>query len=320
MRVMVFIHILFLHMQIIAQPISLVVASLGGPNIDGDPEDLSWIPDASPSEVFHQNFKNISIYQRLHASEDNYIDTINGNECLTYVQYIIEHYDSLPSAVIFVHADAPRHCPLIRDVLAKNNTDIIDALWDTRREIPGYISLSKVFLNQTKNNLVRFNYPLVQHSNRVVRSRCSSLHPPASDGSTMPIDMPTLKTNGETCTEHIIDDYPEYISTYTSGSFIVARENIERYPLSFYQELRQRLYSGVKHIDRTCGELEYLWTTIWGGEPFQAKPDYDRWCGPLFYTDIAAIHGFVFYKSEDGTIERGKYPDGYHGKIDLDRN
>jgi hypothetical protein len=73
--------------------ISLVVASLGRPNADGEDEDLTWIP----SDSFGTNAqKTLYLYQRTHSTEEHYIDTSNGNECLTYTKYIIDNYDSLP--------------------------------------------------------------------------------------------------------------------------------------------------------------------------------------------------------------------------------
>jgi hypothetical protein len=68
--------------------IDVVVASLGGPNIDGDPEDLTWIP---------QNLlKPLYLYDRTNTASPFYIDTMKGNECLTYMKYILDHYDKLP--------------------------------------------------------------------------------------------------------------------------------------------------------------------------------------------------------------------------------
>lgn len=68
--------------------IDVVVASLGGPNIDGDLEDLSWIP----SELD----KTLYLYDRTNENSPYYINTTRGNECLTYMRYILDHYDNLP--------------------------------------------------------------------------------------------------------------------------------------------------------------------------------------------------------------------------------
>lgn len=82
-----------LRSQEVAYTISTVVSSLGRPNVDGDEEDFSWIVRDSISSNAH---KNLLIYQRTDPAGPNYIDTNNGNECLTYVKYIIDHYHSLP--------------------------------------------------------------------------------------------------------------------------------------------------------------------------------------------------------------------------------
>jgi hypothetical protein len=47
-------------------------------------------------------------------------------------------------AVVFVHADASRHCPSITNILYTSNDIILESLAQKDRKIPGYIALSKV--------------------------------------------------------------------------------------------------------------------------------------------------------------------------------
>ena len=117
------------------------------------------------------------------------------------------------------------------------------------------------------------------------------------------------------CKTSPTDDFPSFTTTYTSGSFIVSKKNILSIPFSFYQNLYHKLYVGPQYVDTTCGALEYLWTTLWGGKPFNIQPDLDSWCGPLYFADIASNYGFLFYKSDDGSVEAGYLPDRYHGYI-----
>jgi hypothetical protein len=89
-------------------------------------------------------------------------------------------------------------------------------------------------------------------------------------------------------------------------------------PLEFYQRMYQKLYEGDRWVDTTCGSLEYVWTTIWGGTPWEVQPyegPLGNWCGPLYYADISSNYGFMFYQSDDGTVEDGLVPERYHGVI-----
>ena len=318
--------------------IAVVVATLGRKNADDEEEDLSWIPLKLSST------KDLYVYQRTHPQRPLYIPTSEGNECLTYLTYIIENYHKLPRAVVFVHADAKRHCPFIKDFLLKDSQDIINLLRDEDRIIPGYLALSKVFLNQTKQSLEKFKYPLISFSNYVQREKLRySRHVANAEDlasyecEPLPEDRPTsgkisdseiINNNGvfdEYCSVHdtnvfpFVSEYPDYVTTYTSGSFIVLAENILAYPLQFYVLLQKHLHTsgvrGIIHGSRACGYMEYVWTTMWGGVPFQVEPDKDRSCGTLYYTDISPADGFVFLGSDDGSVESGLLPEGYHGKI-----
>jgi hypothetical protein len=153
-------------------------------------------------------------------------------------------------------------------------------------------------------------------------------YPPAPDPDLNPdLDLEphhsvhSVKVHEPTSPCHISPsvDFPPYTTTYTSGSFIVSRENILALPLKFYQRLYQRLYEGERWVDTTCGSLEYVWTTIWGGTPWEVQPYEGEvvggWCGPLYHADISSNSGFMFFQSDDGSVEEGYLPERYHGVI-----
>lgn len=71
----------------IEESISLVIASLGRP-FDGEPEDLSWMSSSYEKDIF--------LYDRTNRSSAYFINTDNGRECLSYIKYIIDNYDTLP--------------------------------------------------------------------------------------------------------------------------------------------------------------------------------------------------------------------------------
>lgn len=67
--------------------------------------------------------------QRIHDAWDSYFkvvevryidDAVRADDCSAYLGYVVDRYDSLPPAVIFLHADAPEHIPsleLLTDVV-----------------------------------------------------------------------------------------------------------------------------------------------------------------------------------------------------------
>lgn len=215
------------------------------------------------------------------------------------------------SAVIFIHADAKRHCPTIQNILEKSNEEIISKLHSPLQQIPGYISLSKVFLNHSYENLKYINLGILELSNEVLTIKCQYYKQQLQQQSI------TSKNNDENnpCDIPLDDDFPQFTTTYTSGSFIVSRNNILSIPLSFYLKFYNKLYAGPQYVDTTCGALEYVWTTIWGGKPFIIQPDPNSLCGSLYYADIASNYGFLFYKSDDGSVESGYLPDQYYGYL-----
>jgi hypothetical protein len=147
---------------------------------------------------------------------------------------------------------------------------------------------------------------MIEFANYLTLQRCENLRNIANEiGSEVdPCENMTL-----------VDSYPKYITIFPSGSFAVSRDNILRYPLQFYRSLFQKIYHGNSN-DRTCGMMEYLWSAMWGGKPFETTPDFDRPCGPLYQADLASEYGFVFFKSEDGELERlGRVPRGYNGYV-----
>lgn len=149
------------------------------------------------------------------------------------------------------------------------------------------------------------------------KQTCHSADGLCEDASSPP-DVSFEDDNG--CVS-LTEDYPPFITTYTSGSFIISKENILFYPIEFYHKLFDQLYHGPKGSDRTCGILEYMWSTIWGSDtPFEDEPDPERWCGPLYFADIEVMSGFIFTKSDDLSVEKGRVPEGYHGYIRVEDN
>eukprot|EP01036_Dinobryon_divergens_P030327 gene30327-39556_t len=45
----------------------------------------------------------VFLYQKLNASEPNYISTNQGSEAGVYLRYIVDHYHTFPDVAVFVH-------------------------------------------------------------------------------------------------------------------------------------------------------------------------------------------------------------------------
>lgn len=81
--------------------INIVISAIGGPDIDGDREDITWIQRNLTKKIYiYHSTKNIqkNLYQRNKYIKLNYLGNINNNnnDCLSYLKYIYTHYNSLP--------------------------------------------------------------------------------------------------------------------------------------------------------------------------------------------------------------------------------
>jgi hypothetical protein len=65
-----------------------------------------WMVDSE-----FQQKKNISVflYQKLNASQPNFISTNRGTEGGVYLRYIVDHYHNFPDIAIFVHGKPSEH-------------------------------------------------------------------------------------------------------------------------------------------------------------------------------------------------------------------
>jgi hypothetical protein len=79
--------------------ISLVIFAIGGPNVDGEREDLSWIPRNLTKQVhIYHSTKGITknLYQRTKKTKLHFLGDVAGNDCLAYLKFIISNYKDLP--------------------------------------------------------------------------------------------------------------------------------------------------------------------------------------------------------------------------------
>lgn len=79
--------------------VAVVISALGGPDLDGEREDLSWIPRNLTKRVHIYHFtREISkpLYQRTKRTKLHFVGNTAGSDCLSYLKFIIAHYDDLP--------------------------------------------------------------------------------------------------------------------------------------------------------------------------------------------------------------------------------
>jgi hypothetical protein len=77
----------------------VVISAIGGPDIDGEREDISWIPRNLTKRVHiyhHTQGISKSLYQRTKKTKLHFLGNVEGNDCLAYLKYIVSNYEDLP--------------------------------------------------------------------------------------------------------------------------------------------------------------------------------------------------------------------------------
>jgi hypothetical protein len=69
-------------------------------------EKPHWISDEAILTKY--NYTTF-LYQKLDATQPNYIAFNRGTEGAVYLRYIVDHYDNFPDVAIFVHAKPFEH-------------------------------------------------------------------------------------------------------------------------------------------------------------------------------------------------------------------
>lgn len=75
-----------------------------------------WVSSGPPewvtNQTLHKEYKyHVFSYQKLNESEPNFISTNQGTESGVYLRFIVDHYDSLPDIVLFIHGNPFDHFP-----------------------------------------------------------------------------------------------------------------------------------------------------------------------------------------------------------------
>jgi hypothetical protein len=79
--------------------VTVVISAIGGPDVDGEREDLSWIPRNLTKKVHIYHYTreiSKSLYQRTKKTKLHFLGNTAGNDCLAYLKYIVSNYDDLP--------------------------------------------------------------------------------------------------------------------------------------------------------------------------------------------------------------------------------
>ncbi|KAK3642279.1 hypothetical protein LTR56_010856 [Elasticomyces elasticus] len=173
------------------------------------------------------------------------LPVMKGHEAIVYITWLVEHYDSLPWHVVFVHGD--------RDD------------WEQDEEI-----LSKV-ITIRRNALARAGY---------VPLRCDWY--PSCPAELRPVDHDAVvwgPDGSRNETEFAIASkwkslfpgtaLPHTIASQSSAQFAVTRQAILQRPKSDYERLREWLLRTTLEDDEIRETFEKLWAYIFTGEAVQ---------------------------------------------------
>jgi hypothetical protein len=170
---------------------------------------------------------NIFVYQK-HSPDLPLFLPNKGNECLAYVQYIVDHYNSLPDYVIFVHGRAMKHCDNIVDYL--NGSLIYATKEDLERNTPRDL----VFLSGLYRNVSNSVTNIAFHE----------------------FEKYYKKWFGKETPKH-------GYTFWCCGQFFVSKMLILLRPLEFWRDLLNELLFEENGI-YICAYLEFVWHQLFG--------------------------------------------------------
>ena len=165
-----------------------------------------------------------------------------GKESLAYLQYIVDHYNDLPSTIVFLHDHKDGPASWHVDNPAFNNVESIRALQADFVQRNGYVNL-----------------------------RCQTA--PGCPAEIQPFRNPPSTSLTENLYENAYKELfndttvPEAIGVPCCSQFAVSRQQVMQRPLSDYQHF-YRWVSEVELPDDTVANImEFTWHIIFGQEP-----------------------------------------------------
>ena len=212
-------------------------------------EDTSWLQEL-PSDIRQYT------YQAENDTAERPV-RVNQGETAVYLQYIVEQYDNLPDAVIFMHAHqvAP-HMPNKLDILTKLRWDAFD-----------YANLR--YTNITFDLWGKWTGDWLCPLN--------PLDAPPSDE----VVWDELRVNQSRLFAEVweelfassIGQMPQYVHSPCCAEFLVSRARIHARPLSFYEDCLNWLEATSSDRYWAGRIFEYVWHIIFGEPALYYAPD-----------------------------------------------
>ncbi|RAL12874.1 DUF3431 domain-containing protein [Aspergillus homomorphus CBS 101889] len=207
-------------------------------------EDTAWV---SNDLADWRNF----IYTVDDINAAKHTPKNKGRESLAYLQYIVDHYDDLPSTIVFMHSHRDGF-PVAwhTDTMVYSNVDSIRALQTDFVQRNGYANL-----------------------------RCQPS--PGCPDEIRPFRDPPQQ--GQT-TEHVYadawkqlfnnTDVPEVVAVACCSQFAVSRDQVLKRPLSDYQWFYEWVLTTPLNDDLARHVMEYTWHIIFGQDPVYCPDTY----------------------------------------------
>lgn len=187
-------------------------------------DDISWLSVYLP-QIRHTIYAVDNVNAPFHPPVNK------GNEAMTYLSYIIDHYDLLPQKIAFIHPHASSwHTPDTVDVLTRLRWDELE-----------YANLRCVHLQPSC--IGAGMHPLGPEQNEVAK---------AYDDA-WPIVF-----------EQDLGPLPAFVATHCCAQFVVSREKILSHSKQFYESCRDWLIT-THWPSFTSGRVfEYTWHIMFG--------------------------------------------------------
>ncbi|MCJ1285813.1 hypothetical protein MMC26_005154 [Xylographa opegraphella] len=221
-------------------------------------EDTSWVSRDLPEWVAHLSRQRartrtpiadprpLPSWQHAAYTVDNTSAALHtpankGREALAYLTYVVEHYDSLPDTVLFLHAHRDGEFRAWHvDNEAHDNVEAVRALRLEYVAEAGYVNLRCGHLPGCNHEVQPFRSPPVDglEVEHAMHEAWASMFP----------DVPLPREIGSPC----------------CAQFAVSKRQIRARPRADYERYRDWVLE-TRLPDRTSGRvMEYLWHIIFG--------------------------------------------------------
>lgn len=218
---------------------ALIIASV-------EREDTNW------TSTLPANF-DVYRYMNDNPEAEFSVPLNKGNEVMSYLTYLIDHYDHLPEVMVFVHAhEFTHHNPWI---LGLHTPTMVTQLSPQRVIREGYINL---------------------HCGSWDEGDCSAAIRPHEGRP-----WEEFRDIWQSLFPH--DPVPEVLAQHNAGQFAISRERALQIPQNEYIRLRQWMMDTEMNLGITGNLWEYLWQVIFTGKNVYCPDMHVCYCDGFGY-------------------------------------